>query len=388
MMQNFLRNKIDLHQFLDDKDATQLNVRHTHLDAVSQRAQEYEVVYHKTAKGLTAAIREQTVNLDEPVLLSSVDIEKPWGREIWHTGVEERGECQIKTSATQSIPLSLYLSLAPQYISNNLLPLLLKVLDPLPGEPEGNLYFEVHEKKEEVYIVTHIDTNAWPNGKGAIRYGINPDKLKEYESDEQFRSAYLIAVKDYEDIRAKIDKGLKVDPAIETEARKKMNAFTATKEISLGDVIRVPTWVPHSLQHGVRVVEFQTPTYERFIISFEQKVVTQEHWDSEFAIQRMNLNLPKDSGPLMRKNGVERLADFDSFSAVKVDFDEVSHFDLSNTSDYAICLPIGMSCRVGTLIVPAETACLIPSRSLNHLKVQGTPGGYALIASPNILETP
>ena len=377
-------NKKELSSFMKDESANELNVWHTHRDQVSAVSEDFSVTYRKTSKGLTASLCEQTINLEEPALLESVDIEKPWGKEIWYTGVEERGESRVKTSENTSIPLSLYLSLAPDQISNNLLPLLLKVLAPLPTEPKGNLYFEVHEKKEEVYIVTHIDQKAWPNGIGAIRYGINQEKRKQYVSDEKFRLAYLESVKQYEKLRKKIDKGLEIDPELERKAKKDMNAFTTIKKIQLGDVIRVPTWVPHSLQHGVRVVEFQTPTYERFIISFEQKVLTQKNWDSEYAIKRMHLDPPIELGPSNQSPGIERLADFSSFSAIKVDFSQINHFNLSNTTNYAICLPIGTTCRVGDLIVPPETACLIPNKSLDQCEIHGESGGYALIASPSI----
>ncbi len=387
-MQNFLTNKVELLNFLEQERANELQVWHTHRDPVSGLNDRHQVTYRKTSKGLTAYLCEQTVNLEEPILLTSIGIKKPWGQEIWHTGIEERGESHVKTNANQSLPLSLYLSLAPQFISNNLLPLLLKVLDPLPTEPEGNLYVEVHEEKEEVYIVTHIDKNAWPNGVGSIRYGINQEKRKEYKSDMQFRSAYLTAVKEYESIRKNIEKGIEINLTAESKAKKNMNAFTNTKEIRLGDVIRVPTWLPHSLQHGVRVVEFQTPTYERFIISFEQKVLTQDHWDSEYAIEQMHLDPPIEPPLAHQPIGIERLADFSSFSAIKVDFSQVNQFDLSNTSDYAICMPMGLACSVGDLTVPVETAALIPSSGLDRIKVRGRPGGYALIASPHIKKAP
>ena len=220
-MQNFLTNKVELLNFLEQESANELHVWHTHRDPVSGLNDRHQVTYRKTSKGLTAYLCEQTVNLEEPILLTSIGIKKPWGQEIWHTGIEERGESHVKTNANQSLPLSLYLSLAPQFISNNLLPLLLKVLDPLPTEPEGNLYVEVHEEKEEVYIVTHIDKNAWPNGVGSIRYGINQEKRKEYKSDMQFRSAYLTAVKEYESIRKNIEKGIEINLTAESKAKKK-----------------------------------------------------------------------------------------------------------------------------------------------------------------------
>ena len=47
--------------------------------------------------------------------------------------------------------------------------------------------------------------------------------------------------------------------AKEAAARSACLTFTDERALEVGDVIRVPTWVPHSLQQGVRVVEFQTP---------------------------------------------------------------------------------------------------------------------------------
>ena len=71
----------------------------------------------------------------------------------------------------------------------------------------GNLYFEVHETKQEVYVVTAVDETAWPDGVGRIRYGINQSKRDEYADDAAFRAAFLEALKAYESLRQQVDAG-------------------------------------------------------------------------------------------------------------------------------------------------------------------------------------
>ena len=70
----------------------------------------------------------------------------------------------------------------------------------------------------------------------------------------------------------------------EKNLRQEMNSFTSMHTLRVGDVISIPTYTPHALQHGVRAIEFQTPHYERQILSFAQKVLTQSDWDTESAI--------------------------------------------------------------------------------------------------------
>ncbi|GIS51685.1 MAG: hypothetical protein Ct9H90mP27_1760 [Gammaproteobacteria bacterium] len=146
------------------------------------------------------------------------------------------------------------------------------------------------------------------------------DARKSYGSDQQFRAEYLSSVQEYEAIRQKVDSGLDVSNTIEERAKLKMDGFTSIKELRLGDVIKVPTWTPHSLQHGIRVIEFQTPTYERYIISFEQRVLTQEHWDSEHAIAHMTLDPPAATNYESISEGLERIARFEDFNV----FEQIS----------------------------------------------------------------
>ena len=200
------------------------------------------------------------LDLSLPVRLIPVHIEKPWGQEIWYTGMEARGESLVQYG-DQQLPISEYLQTDPAGTTANQPLLLLKVLDPSPEGVVGDLYFEVHETKQEVYIVTHIDHDAWPDAVGQMRFGMSQQRRAEFKSDQAFRAAYRKAVGDYEAIRRQIDEnGSEAARAAEQAARTEMESFTSIRDLRIGDVIRVPTWTPHSLQHGVRVVEFQTQT--------------------------------------------------------------------------------------------------------------------------------
>lgn len=218
---------------------------------------------------------------------------------------------------------------------------LLKILDPFPDPVYGDLYFELHEEKREVYVVTRVDPASWPAGRGAIRYGFDLQVRAEYPDEQAFRSAYLRSVRAYEQVRREIDRcedawrnaeGYRPNdlvpattlrrwraahpPALrraEVEARRAMERFTQLLPVGVGDVIQVPTRLPHALQHGVRTVEFQTPVYERRILSFAQKVLTQDHWDTAAAVQQMRLEPPPPpparsvaEGPGRRVNGSSR----------------------------------------------------------------------------------
>ena len=47
------------------------------------------------APALIASIEGVEVSLDDPARLEPVVIDKPWGREIWYSGIEARGESRI-----------------------------------------------------------------------------------------------------------------------------------------------------------------------------------------------------------------------------------------------------------------------------------------------------
>ena len=142
-----------------------------------------------------ADIDGMVFSLADPCLLQPVAIKKPWGQEIWYTGIEARGESRIlpQPEADTALPLGTYLALAPEYLTSGQTPLLLKILDPLPTPVLGELYLEVHETKQEAYVVTGIDPSAWPDGKGRIRFGINQQHRQTFSDDQAFRAAFLDA---------------------------------------------------------------------------------------------------------------------------------------------------------------------------------------------------
>lgn len=333
--------------------------------------------------------------LGNPLKLETVSIAKPWGREIWYTGIEERGVSRV-TDGLYSMPLSWVLSAMPRRLVANCEREinLLKILDPLPESVYGDLYFELHQEKREVYVVTYIDGEAWPDGVGAIRYGFNPDTRKKYTTPQAFRAAYLEAVKRYEVLRRKIDEQFDVfrqDEAIDSNTpiaanviqrwssmlpdavldqekslREEMNQFTSLLPLEQGDVVQVPLLTPHSLQHGVRTVEFQTPVYERMILSFAQKVLTQNHWDTEQAVEVMSLESPSlPELDVLEKNKdfrLEEVVKFDDFQVLRLTLMASAEYVLSQTPYYGLLLVVDGEVVCQGVGVEKEEALLLPAQ--------------------------
>lgn len=332
-------------------------------------------------------------DLREPLQLEPIAIPKPWGREIWYTGIEARGQSRV-SDGEYSIPLPWLLEAFPKLLSAgkqrelNLL----KVLDPLPEEVFGDLYFEQHQEKQEVYVVTHVDEQAWPNGEGGIRIGFNPDVRREFASESDCKEAFADSVKKYESIRREIDDHIdgcrardgvgSNDPVMsdiakrwletvpenlqhrELQLRHAMDRFKGVKPLRVGDVVKVPTYTPHSLMHGVRTIEFQTPVYERQIISFAQKVLTQSHWDTDAALTAMRLDMPDFAALDVLEAGegyrIDSVVDFDSFFVWRLTLDPGCGYELDNCHGYAIAIAVSEGVVVGSLELKAEAAALLP----------------------------
>ncbi|MCZ6854526.1 MAG: hypothetical protein O7G86_11465 [Gammaproteobacteria bacterium] len=344
----------------------------------------YEFAHLDEQPRMTAFLDGVEVPLDAPVRLEPIHIPKPWGREIWYSGIEARGESRVR-GRNGSLPLSHYLALAPVRLCRREPLVLLKVLDPHPEPVIGELYLEVHEEKREVYVVTHLDADAWPGGEGHIRFGVNQTVRHEYGDDKNFRAAYLNAVQEYRSIRNAIDTGEQIDAGQEREARAAMEKFTELKTLKVGDVVTVPPWLPHSLQHGVRVVEFQTPVYERHIISFPQKVLTQNHWDSETAIAGMTLDVPLEPDFVQLEPGVERIASFGDFNVCRATLAPNTVFNLPQHIPYAVCIALSGGIRIGSLSLGAEEACFVPHSALQSPMVnESTHTEICLVAAPEL----
>lgn len=322
------------------------------------------------------------INLDAPMPLVPVTVAKPWGQEIWYTGIEARG-----VSLIASTPIAWVIDIFGDAIGCRHAPILLKILDPFADENLGDLYFELHEEKREVYIVTRVDETAWPDGTGQLRYGFNENQLAQYPDKTAFQGDYLRAVEAYEATRRSIDAQLRqlkqergLDPAepmvpaatrallaevpsalLEQEKllRAEMYAFTSLVPVRTGDVISVEPFVPHSLQHGVRVVEFQTPHYERHILSFGQEVLTQDHWDTRDALSRV---LMAGTPPVLSESSVsgrEPVASFDAFEVERITLMPGESINLA-ASHYQLIMGIKGTTAIDGTQIDAETAWFLP----------------------------
>lgn len=363
------------------------------------------------------------LDLHAPLHLAPVHIPKPWGQEIWYTGIEVRGQSAV-IAQELTTPLPWILSLMPAALAggHERELILLKILDPLPDEVYGDLYFEMHEQKQEVYIVTCIDPQAYPAGQGAIRLGFSAAVRAGYPSDETFKQAYLRAVTDYREIRARIDAlfdekrsalniGLSEPlpatrlklwhqalPAAliqeEREKRLRMDEFTALRPLQLGDVVRVPCYVPHALQHGVRTVEFQTPVYERKILSFAQKVLTQSEWDTEQALKDISVASPivQPMDILYQQAGIllERIARFADFEVCRLTLDAHQTWTFKTHDCYAILLLISGNLVIGDdardrRIIDGSLehkAFLLPASTRGYQLESGADSAVLLLATP------
>lgn len=332
------------------------------------------------------------INLSLPWVLQRLSIEKPWGQELWYTGIEPRGVNKVLAEQGPAIALPYLMQALPYSVSGFFgePPILLKILDPHAEEVYGDLYFELHEEKQEVYIVTKVDGAADEQGKGAIKIGFDQRRRSDYESDQAFKNAYIAAVEAYREVRVAIDKlvdqmrateGVGPSDAVaasrtkvwisalpqelqqqEHSLRLQMDSFTALHSIDVGDVIVIPRFVPHALQHGVRTVEFQTPVYERQIVSFAQKVLTQSHWDTRAAVAQCSLEpyaAPNFQGWRDKGVSVSRIVDFEEFEAFSVRLDAGASFLLEATGGYGLVMLIEGDASVAGREVSVEEAQLL-----------------------------
>ena len=404
----FFKDKGDLRLLLTDKSSQ--------LEAAL--ATMIEPLTGDNLRLLASHLAAPYLNLDKALLLSPIAIAKPWGQEIWYTGIEARGQSGF-SDGVSSVPIPWLLALLPKRLlgveKTNLN--LLKILDPLSEPVYGDLYFELHEEKREVYVVTHIDRQSWPDGEGGIRFGFEQSVRNEFDDPDEFRQAYLQAVQNYEQVRRKIDlifdrqrhdQGLDLNQPVEAdllkqwhqlltpelqkeelELREAMNRFTHMQGLREGDVVKVPCLTPHALQHGVRTVEFQTPVYERKILAFGQKVLTQEHWDTEEAVALMSLQSQAEQKleVLEQGQGVcrELVVSFDDFQVQRITLADGACWQIPPADSYQLLIVVSGVFDIGadSALLKAEQAVLLPALGSATLIQNYGPGdGSVLLSQP------
>ncbi|MFK8048838.1 MAG: hypothetical protein AB8B81_10425 [Halioglobus sp.] len=307
-----------------------------------------------------------------PIKLQPLDIPKPWGREIWFTGLEERGVCSFSQGGLATpIPWLQAVTSGESLGEVSRALVLLKILDPVAEPVVGDLYFELHEEKQEVYVVTHVDKRCWPEGVGYIRMGFDPEIVDSFGGDiKAFKQAYLRVVEDYETIRREIDcrsPGSAIPPELEDrecELRSQVDSFSLLKPLVVGDVVKVPLLTPHSLQHGVRTVEFQTPVYERKILSFAQQVLTQNHWDTKEAVDIMVLEPPPEDDFALLEDGpgilVERIVNFSDFEVHRIILSKGASMTVPALKSYALVMVVEGVLALGSSEFGPENALILP----------------------------
>ena len=354
-------------------------------------------------------LKAATISSATPLRLRSLQIEKPWGQEGWYTGVEARGICRIGTdSGDTELPYALGMFPVPLTGSHDTELILLKTLEPRPEPILGDLYLEVHKKKWETYLVLDVNRRAWRNGTGYLRAGIDADMLKRYrkthadQAEDELVHDMGEKIAAYEKVRreidAHIDEALKarglslLEPAPEdltnevmrklpaklkereAKLRAEAEAFVGRHPLREADVACLPPGVLHSLQHGVKVVEFQTPTYERLIAMFAQKVVTQPHWDTEKALacmQKAPYDPPATTALLSDQDGVkrDRVVDFPQFHVVRTRLapgTQLEHVPAAGDAAYRL---VYITHGTGRIVLPGGAefllargeACLLPA---------------------------
>ena len=310
------------------------------------------VRYHGTTALSIADLGQLRIPLDVPLLLQPVTVSKPWGEEVWFSGIEARGESHIAVGAG-TLPLLDYLSLAPQRLCGRLPLILLKLLRSKPQPIAGELYFEIHEHKREVYVVLGVDRSLYPDDCGSVRFGMNQEKRRSFADDAAFRAAFLEAVGLCE---AHGPEAI----SVESVSRRNMLSFIASRPLRVGDSLMVPSRVPHSLQPGLDVLEFQTPDFERKIIFASQPVLTQQGWDTAEAVTAMSVEPPPETNTAAATN----IARFPEFSVNRLLLSAGKRQTRQGSPAYCLCFAETGSCRIdsagGSLALNQGEAAFIP----------------------------
>ncbi len=213
--------------------------------------------------------------------LAPVVVPKPWGREVWYSGIEARGESGVWFDGKR-MALSAFLAAHQRSAP----PVLLKALEP----SRGDLYLELHERKHEVYIVDRVD-----EASDGLLLGVDATRRHSL-GDAAFRARLLAAARQGE------------AQGCSDGVAEYMNRVV----LQPGDAVAIPPLVPHSLRRGAHVIEFQTPVFERRILAASQPVATQAGWDSATAVAVMDASTVPEVVPrtMARVQTLARAPDF------------------------------------------------------------------------------
>ncbi len=348
---------------------------------ILDQTQPLEVLSQKQKTGIIEA--NQALRLDV------LKIPKPWGHEGWYTGVEKRGVSQV-FSGQGKVELPYALSLFKKQMLADFPEelLLLKTLNPVAEDVIVDLYLEIHEKKWEVYVVTEIDPVAWPTGVGNIKAGLDAEKISEYQKiyadDWQLKilADFQKAISEYETIRRTIDESTLpiADELTQQEKLLRTQAydFVGNCPVKVGDIVTFSVYQMHALQHGIKVIEFQTQHYERLIVMFAQKVLTQNHWDTEAALKKMRPEKYVAPQPEILFEDVgfqmERFVDFPQFTVDRIFLDPNHVWDTQLGQQYHLLIVVSgvakfMSEDQQDQIIIPEESIFVPVSQMHYQKV-------------------
>jgi hypothetical protein len=133
------------------------------------------------------------------------------------------------------------------------------------------------------------------------------------------------------------------------------------------------------------VVEFQTPVFERKILSFAQRVLTQTDWDTEHAIRDMRLLPPPGNGvlTLLDEGGarVERIADMPGFEVRRLQVEPGGELSVAVANRYALAMVLQGGISLPDCDLGPEQAAWLPRGWQAELTVPaGSPRLVLLIA--------
>ncbi|MEE4301090.1 MAG: hypothetical protein V2J24_16735 [Pseudomonadales bacterium] len=323
-----------------------------------------------------------------PVPLQPVRVKKAWGEEVWFTGIEARGVVGAGTAAA-AVPLPWLLAARPDAYGGGA-PILVKVL--AASAETGDLYFEVHREKDEVYVVIDVHPDAWPDGRARMRYGFNP-QLQAKLGERAFRAAFeRTARADARALRALADdhggehpspRAAYLSSACGTRAR--LERFTNLRGLQPGDVVRVPAGLPHGLMRGVRVIEFQTPSYERRVLYANQPLAPEDGLALGDALSDVRMDVPADPRPAVTATapGVRAacIARTREFHVHRFELRAGATTPLPRARYGVLVGASGSPVCAGTLLAPEQAALLSGEALLQPLQA-GKEDAVVLLAIP------